>query len=153
MFHFDRDETENAIDSAIRLRLVAEQRLRTRGDEVTEEVLSRPGRYRTVAENLEVKEVIVGEGERRRRYAVCFNPLEAKRQKSHREDLLNELAAELASLSDLSDLSQGIHTKRVCALRTSARYGRLLKDTKRGLAIDRQAIPRAGALRRQVRRA
>ena len=33
-----------------------------RGDEITEEVLSRPGRYRTVAENLEVKEVIVGEG-------------------------------------------------------------------------------------------
>ncbi len=32
------------------------------GDKVTEEVLSRAGRYRTVAENLEVKEVIVGEG-------------------------------------------------------------------------------------------
>jgi hypothetical protein len=108
-----------------------------RGDEVTEEVLSRPGRYRRVAENLEVREVIVGEGERRRRYAVCFNPLEAKRQKSPREELLNELEAELASLSDLAKVS---HTKRVCALRTSARYGRLLKETKRGLAIDRQAI-------------
>jgi transposase len=108
-----------------------------RGDEVTEEVLSRPGRYRTVAENLEVKEVIVGEGERRRRYAVCFNPQEAKRQKAHREELLGELEAELASLSDLARTS---HTKRVCALRTSARYGRLLKETKRGLAIDRQAV-------------
>jgi transposase len=108
-----------------------------RGDEVTEEVLSRPGRYRTVAENLEVKEVIVGDGERRRRYAVCFNPLEAKRQKAHRVELLTELEAELASLSDLVE---GSHTKRVCALRSSARYGRLLKDTKRGLAIDRQAI-------------
>ena len=108
-----------------------------RGDEVTEEVLSRPGRYRTVAENLEVKEVIVGDGERRRRYAVCFNPLEAKRQKAHREELLTELEAELASLSDLVE---GSHTKRVCALRSSARYGRLLKETKRGLAIDRQAI-------------
>jgi very-short-patch-repair endonuclease len=30
LFHFDRGEIENAIDSAIRLRLVAEQRLRTR---------------------------------------------------------------------------------------------------------------------------
>ena len=108
-----------------------------RGDEVTEEVLSRPGRYRTVAENLQVKEVIVGEGERRRRYAVCFNPLEARRQKAHREELLNELEAELASLSDLAKVS---HTKRVCALRTSARYGRLLKETKQGLAIDRRAV-------------
>ncbi|MEK7362135.1 MAG: transposase, partial [Pseudomonadota bacterium] len=83
------------------------------------------------------QEVIVGEGERRRRYAVCFNPLEAKRQKSHREDLLKELEAELAGLSDLAKVS---HTKRVCALRTSARYGRLLKETKQGLAIDRQAV-------------
>ena len=32
-----------------------------RGDEVTQEVLSRPGRYRSVAQNLQVKEVVVGE--------------------------------------------------------------------------------------------
>ena len=98
-----------------------------RGDEITEEVLSRPGRYRTVAQNLEVKEVIVGEGERRRRYAVCFNPLEAKRQKSHREDLLKELEAELASLSDLAKVS---HTKRVCALLSSQRYARSWKRNR-----------------------
>jgi hypothetical protein len=64
----------------------------------------------------------VGERKRRRRYAVCFNPLEARCQKSHREELLHELEAKLASLSDLAKES---HTKRVCALRTSARYGRL----------------------------
>jgi hypothetical protein len=33
-----------------------------RGDEVTTEVLQRPGRYQQVAENLRVKEVVVGEG-------------------------------------------------------------------------------------------
>ncbi|GHU31991.1 hypothetical protein AGMMS50256_21340 [Betaproteobacteria bacterium] len=108
-----------------------------RGDEVTEQVLSRPGRYHTVTENLEVKEVILGDGERRRRYAICFNPLEAKCQKSHREELLHELEAELASLSDRT---KDHHTKRVCALRARARDGRLLKETKQGLAIDRQAI-------------
>jgi len=107
-----------------------------RGDEVTESVLTRPGRYRKVAENLEVKEVIVGEGERRRRYAVCFNPLEARRQKAHREVLIRELEAELASLSDQSEG----YSKRACALRTSARYGRLLKETPKGLSIDRRAI-------------
>ena len=47
------------------------------------------------------------------------------------------MEAELAGLSDLAKVS---HTKRVCGLRTSARYGRLLKETKRGLAIDRQAV-------------
>jgi transposase len=107
-----------------------------RGDEVTEAVLGRPGRYRKVAENLEVKEVIVGEGERRRRYAVCYPPLEAKQQKSHREKLLRELEAELASLSDQTEG----YSKRACALRTSARYGRLLRETHKGLAIDRRAL-------------
>lgn len=107
-----------------------------RGDEVTEAVLARPGRYRAVAENLQVKEVVVGDGERRRRYAVCFNPQEARRQRQYRERLLTELEAELVSLSDCSEG----HSKRACALRTSARYGRFLKDTRRGLVIDRKAV-------------
>ena len=107
-----------------------------RGDEVTEAVLGRPGRYRKVAQNLEVKEVVIGDGERRRRYAVCHNPQEELRQRAHREELIRELEAELASLSDQGDG----HSKRVCALRTSARYGRLLKETQKGLVIDTEAI-------------
>ena len=38
--------------------------------EVEAEVLTRPGRYKPVADNLQVKEVVVGEGERRRRYVL-----------------------------------------------------------------------------------
>lgn len=38
------------------------------------DVLSRPGRYRQVADNLHVKEVWVGDGERRRRYVLCPTP-------------------------------------------------------------------------------
>jgi len=41
------------------------------GDEVSKEVLARPGRYQEVREGLRVKEVLVGDGERRRRYVVC----------------------------------------------------------------------------------
>jgi transposase len=73
-----------------------------RGDEVTRDVLRRPGRYKTVAENLRVKDVVVGEGERRRRYVVCHNPHEAQRQRAHRQQVLAELAAELASLRELA---------------------------------------------------
>ena len=107
-----------------------------RGDAVTEHVLTRPGRYRKVAENLEVKEVTLGDGERRRRYCVCFNPAEAERQSKHRQDLLHELEAELACLADHATG----HSKRVCALRSSPRYGRFLKQTSKGLALDRRAI-------------
>jgi Transposase DDE domain len=101
-----------------------------RGDEVTKEVLQRPGRFQSVAENLRVKEVIIGEGERRRRYVVCHNPQEEKRQRAHRQQVLRELEAELASLKDVKGES---HSKRVCQLRSSRRYGRYLLLTKGGL--------------------
>ena len=73
-----------------------------RGGEVDTEVVSRRGRYREVAENLQVKEVVVGEGERRRRYVVCFNPREAERQHNHRAQVLAELKAELATVRECS---------------------------------------------------
>jgi hypothetical protein len=101
-----------------------------RGDEVTTEVLQRPGRFQTVSENLRVKEVMVGEGERRRRYVVCHNPQEEKRQRAHRRQVLYELEAELASLQEVRGES---HSKRVCQLRASPRYGRYLRLTKGGL--------------------
>lgn len=87
-----------------------------------------------MAQNLHVKDLVVREGERRRRYALWFNPLEAKRKKAHRDNLLKELEAELTSLSDLAKESR---TKRACALTSSQRYGRLLKQTAQGLVIDR----------------
>jgi transposase len=39
--------------------------------EIMDEVLGRPGRYAEIAPNLRAKEVIVGAGERRRRYILC----------------------------------------------------------------------------------
>ena len=101
-----------------------------RGDEVTHEVLQRPGRYQKVADNLRVKEVVVGEGDRRRRYVVCHNPAEEKRQRAHRRQVLDELEAELSSLQEVRGES---HSKRVCQLRASRRYGRYLRLTKGGL--------------------
>jgi transposase len=101
-----------------------------RGDEVTTEVLQRPGRFQTVSEHIRVKEVVVGEGERQRRYVVCHNPQEEKRQRAHRQQVLRELEAELASLKEVKGAR---HSKRVCQLRASRRYGRYLRLTKGGL--------------------
>ena len=61
-----------------------------RVQDVEAEVLTRQGRYRQVADNLQVKEVWVGEGERRKRYVLCFNPVEAERQRQHRMQVLAE---------------------------------------------------------------
>jgi len=43
-----------------------------RGGEVVRGVLIRPGRYHTVADNMLVKEVTIGDGKRRRRYVVWW---------------------------------------------------------------------------------
>jgi Transposase DDE domain len=90
--------------------------------EIETEVLTRPGRYKPVADNLQVKEVVVGEGERRRRYVLCLNPEEAERQRRHREQVLIELTAELNLLRERKD----DHPKAACTLLTSRRYGRYL---------------------------
>lgn len=99
------------------------------GGEVAREVITRPGRYQEVADNLQVKEVIIGDGERRRRYVVCHNPQEAERQARHREAVLAELAAEIECLHEANG---GSHSKRVCELRASGRYGRYIRLTPSG---------------------
>jgi Transposase DDE domain len=85
--------------------------------EVQDDVLARPGRFRKVAETLEVKEVVIGEGERRRRYIVCRNQDEAARQRHHRAEILAALKAELGRL----DPEAPAHSKRACELVASAR--------------------------------
>jgi Transposase DDE domain len=96
--------------------------------EVEAEVLARPGRYRKVADNLQVKEVWVGAGERRRRYVICFNPEEALRQRRHREAVLELLAAELQLLAERDD----DHPKAACHLLTSRRFARYLTTDAAG---------------------
>jgi hypothetical protein len=90
--------------------------------EVETEVLSRPGRYRPVADNLQVKEVVVGDGERRKRYVLCLNPDEAERERTHREQVLKELSVELNLLRE----READHPKAACELLASRRYGRYL---------------------------
>jgi hypothetical protein len=111
-----------------------------RGDALTEQVLARAGRYRTVTQRLQIKEVVIGEGERRLRYVLCFNPEEAARQQAHRQYLLKEITAELAAMGDAA---QDVQSKRVAELRSSRRYGKFLKLGDKGLQLDTKAIKAA----------
>jgi transposase len=60
--------------------------------------LARPGRYQTVADNLQVKQVWVGDGVTRRRFVVCRNPAEAEHDRLRRERALARLDDELAAI-------------------------------------------------------
>jgi len=107
-----------------------------RGDEITKWVVTSPGRYKKVSENLRVKEVVMGDGERRRRYVVCHNPQEEARQKKHRQKLLDELKEILPTLQGKKKGAE-THSKRICQLRSSKRYGPYLKYENGRLNIDR----------------
>ena len=104
--------------------------------EIKRDVLSKRGRFTTFQDNLQAKEVIVGDGERRRRYILCYNPAEAERQAQHRQMLVDLLESELASHQDHSTSAQW-----AIELLASRRLKRYLRTTKSGqLRIDRAAV-------------
>lgn len=68
--------------------------------EVREKVLCQPGAYRLVEDNLQVKEVLLGD----KRYIICLNPEERKRDRHIRDDLVAGLEKELAECKDPAKL-------------------------------------------------
>jgi transposase len=103
---------------------------------VKEDVLTKPGRYKVISENLHAKEVVVGDGERRRRYILCYNPREAERQRKHREQVVKELEEELGKHPDHKATARW-----AIELLASGRTKRYLTVDKKGcVRLDRVAI-------------
>jgi hypothetical protein len=100
-----------------------------RQKEVSESVLARGGRYQTVADNLEVKEVQV-EG---RRYVVCRNPWEALKDTAAREAILEKLR-------------QTIEKQGAKAVVSNRGYARFLKVAKGSVSVDEAAVKRDARL-------
>jgi hypothetical protein len=102
--------------------------------------LSRPGRYHQVADNLEVKEVVV-EGDR---FVICQNPEEAIRDQAVRERLLRQLEEALAGSDELSPTKRA---ELLGKLKTKPGLSRLLRVTAGGLVrVDRAAVAREAHL-------
>jgi hypothetical protein len=110
--------------------------------------LARPGRYRTVTDNLRVKEVQVApggdgdgdDGARAQRFVICHNPEQGDRDAAVRANLV-------AHLEQLIDGSDGWTCRRrdelVGSLKTKPGLRRYLRRTRTGLLrIDHAAIKR-----------
>lgn len=95
----------------------------------TEKALSTPGRFKVLTENMEVKEVTIGDGEARKRYVLVRNPLQAAKDKETREHHLQSIQDELAAIGELNGKP---HSKRVCALLAHRTLGRYLKTDEQG---------------------
>jgi hypothetical protein len=114
--------------------------------------LARPGRYRTVADNLRVKEVAVApggdgdgdDGARTQRFAICHNPEQGERDQQVRTNLVAHLAQLIAG-------SDGWTARRrdelVGSLKTKPGLRRYLRRTTAGLLrVDQAAIKREAHL-------
>jgi Transposase DDE domain len=129
------------------------EKLRHTNTEATA-ALARPGRYRTVADNLRVKEVHVNprgdgngdgngdgdEGARTQRFVVCHNPEAAERDRQVRANLV----AHLTQLIDGSDTwTPRRRDELVGSLKTKPGLRRYLRRTPTGLLrVDLAAIKR-----------
>lgn len=96
--------------------------------EVNQEVLGRAGRFKQVADNLEVKEVVV-DG---RRYVVCNNPIEARKDAAARQAILAKLETALAS-----------GPKSVMG---NTGFKRFVRVARGAVTIDRDAVERDARL-------
>jgi len=108
--------------------------------EIRDTVLSKRGRYTVISDNLHAKEVVIGDGERRRRYILCYNPSEARRQKKHREEVVAFLEVELDKHQ-----SRKATARWAIDLLASRRYKRYLTITKsNNIRIDRNKVKESG---------
>jgi transposase len=106
--------------------------------------LSRQGRYREVAGNLEVKEVRIEHGSEVDRFVICRNPEAVKRDVAVRERLLAQLEKEIKNSDRLSEAKR---RELAGAIGTKPGLKRYLRVTPRGLLrIDRQAVEAEQAL-------
>lgn len=116
---------------------IAGERLRS-GKAGSEAALERAGRYQWVKEGVEVKEIIIGEGEARQRYVMVRNLKRAERDRYQRQELLDRLENELKGLGELKGPA---HSRSCCALLSHPTYGRYLKLDRQGRPyIDRRKV-------------
>jgi hypothetical protein len=100
--------------------------------------LARQGRYRTVAGNLQVKEVRVDDGTMRDRFVICRNPDQADRDQAVRDALVKQLED---AIKDSDRLSADQRAKLAARLQAKRGHKRLLRTTPSGLLrIDRAAV-------------
>lgn len=135
---------------------IAGMRMRE-GNALTDQALSRQGRYQQVRDNLRVKEVRV-DGAGDVRFIICHNPDQAMRDRLQREQAITRIEEELKRITaqrerdrtrskngQLSDRARAraedAHVRAECALRDHPTLKRWIRQQKNGrLVIDRAKV-------------
>jgi transposase len=102
------------------------------------EALRYRGPFHKVKENLRVREVLIGQGERRRRFVLVYNPEQAKKDRVKREQVLQKIAEALLALRARRRRDD---PKAVRRLLSHGKMGPYLRQLKSGrLKIDRTKV-------------
>jgi transposase len=108
------------------------------GKPEVEAALSKPGRYTKIKEGLKAKEAVIGDGERRKRFAVVLNEKVAVKDRLNRERHLKHIT-EVLDNAGAKDKKE--HTKAICALASHPVYSRYLMKSPDGeLEIDKAKV-------------
>ena len=108
------------------------------GESEIKETLGRKGRYTVIKEDLMAKEVIVGHGEKRKRFVIVKNLKNKKHDKNKREKLVKVLQERI---DHINSRRRKTHNKQVCELKSHRIYGKYVKELKDGsLKIDRMKL-------------
>lgn len=131
---FNSEENRNYLQRAGGHYIIGEK---LRQGTANRQALARQGRYRKVQEGLDVKQVWVGEGETRRRFVVCRNLQEARRDKHHRERALERLGEALEAVKGKDGEER---TQAEAELITHPTYKRFIARRHGRLVISRAKV-------------
>jgi transposase len=115
------------------------EKLRIGSEGAAVEALHCKGRYRTLENGLQIKNVVIAEGlATERRFVIVKNPDAEKRDRLVRDSIVEETKRRLEELSQLEGKD---HTKAACALRSHGAFGRYTVQDKGGmLKLDKAKI-------------
>jgi transposase len=105
------------------------EKLRSQSQEANEALRRSGGRFRKVADNLEVKEVVLDQGTMRDRFVICRNPEAARRDAAIRSLLVSQLEEKIAG----SDAKSPPQRQRLADRLAHSDLGRFLRVTTSGL--------------------
>ena len=135
---FNSEENKRLLQTAGGHYIIGEKLRQGRNAEPVS-ALSKRGRYSTMENGLEIKDILLDkDSEARRRYVLVRNPDEAKRDALKREDIVKETERRL---EELKQLDGEPHEKAACALRSHKVFGKYIRQTKTGkLRLDKAKI-------------
>lgn len=91
--------------------------------------LSQRGPYTKINEKLFAKEIVLGDGVKRKRLVLVKNIEEEKRQRNVRQEILDTVEEKIKAINNRRVRS---HSKEVCELKSHAVYGKYIKELADG---------------------